>query len=63
MLSVNDNEVKMSFHTLQELNLDAARYRWARENVRRISFWVSNGMPLEKEFLDQFIDQELGRDA
>lgn len=45
--------MKKDIHTLKELNLDAARYRWVRENF-------SN---LEPEELDQVVDEGIEKDV
>lgn len=49
----------MSFHTLQELNLDAARYRWIRENFAVVD-WSS--FLDDDSDLDKFVDAELACD-
>ena len=56
-------------HTLKEINLDAARYRWLRNHNMVISFYDENfecrdGMwgGLDGEQLDSMIDMELALD-
>lgn len=56
-----------NIHTLQELNLDAARYRWLRENLQYFAKkHLSDGhemccavLPCE---CDSLIDEELDND-
>ena len=50
-------------HTLKEINLDAARYRWLRENHDTLYFWMhrQTEAPDFNKF-DAYIDSELARD-
>lgn len=53
---------EMSFHTLQELNLDAARYRWVRDNPYTFADFVQDiGITHESydKLCDAYVDSRL----
>ena len=50
-------------HTLKEINLDAARYRWIAERPMRIAKLEDHCMQYaSREELDAYIDAELALD-
>ena len=63
VLSVNvyEGSEMSEFYTLKELNLDAARYRWVRDNLSNL-WWDSGWCGPKPEDIDSHIDKELARD-
>lgn len=62
--SVNVYEGSEMMHTLQELNLDAARYRWVRSNPFQFLDWVDSYPHhiVSESGCNAYVDKELARD-